>query len=136
MSIRSSRIAVGLVALGLLLSIGPGAVSSTSSLYRGTLTYGRQTVHINCSGTPAVPTSITYSVPYDATHWNTSAPMTLSASFNYGDPQAGVDPTVYSPSVQEIIQAGQAHTITATIVVPSAAAHLPSGGSSSEKAAS
>src|SRR5690348_10055597 len=118
MSSRSSRFGVLVAVLGLLLSTSLGTAGATTSPYRGTLTYGRQTAHVNCSGSPATPTSITYSVSYDATHWNTSAPMTVYGTFDYYDPYP-VGNNDFAPPVQETIQAGQAATITATVVIPS-----------------
>jgi hypothetical protein len=112
------RIAVVAAAIGLLLSTGLTSADATTSPYRGTLTYGRQTAHVHCTGSPAVPTSITYTVAYDATHWNTSAPMTINATYDYYDPYP-VGSGDFAPPVQETIPAGQAGTITATLVIPS-----------------
>jgi hypothetical protein len=113
------------IVVGLLATLAPASSSAVTAPYRGTLTYGRQTAHINCTGSPAVPASITYTVPYDATHWNTSAPMTVWALFGVEDPGPTDGPPVQSAPVQETIQAGVAMTITATVVVPQTATNLP-----------
>src|SRR5690348_2749161 len=123
MNVRSRRRIAALgVVLGLLLATGLTAAQAATSPYRGSLTYGKQTVHINCTGSPAVPTSITYAVSYDATHWNTSAPLTAWAEFSPPDPLS--DQFVRETGAQVTLQAGRTGTISTTLPVPSNAVTL------------
>lgn len=109
----------------LLLATNITAAVATST-YKGTLSYGVITVHTTCSGSPAVPTSVTASVPYDATHWNTSAPMSVVSTYEPDDPNGFGFARVTAPA--SIIQAGHVGTISATLKVPAEAPSLPNDG--------